>query len=367
MQKTTSGVTNFVEGLFEDGGGVKTVYVYAGGQRVAAINNGSVFVYHGDHLGGTNVITASDGLKKELIEYLPYGKTFVDQKVNANQTITNYYFTGQYLDPESSLYYYGARYYNADVGRFISADTVVPDPGNPQSLNRYAYALNNPLRYMDPSGHEYQLSGALWYDKLSSWVSQVTEEAKSAVFANMPANTAGVIGATLLTTTMDFGMGVFHYPSSLGHLGEGSGTFLSNPSWETAPGMLMDVSVTSGLLAGAMAPLVNSGEETVSIFRAVSKAELEDINVLGKFRPHPEGLSLEAKQFGLNVDEIIKLSGSLEGSSSILKVRIPQTTFRQLDLTHVDSSILKSGTVSAQPGKQLNLLNDTIRDIQQLR
>jgi len=49
--------------------------------------------------------------------------------------------------------YYGARYYDATLGRFVSADTLVPSAGNPQSLNRYAYVLNNPVRYTDPSGH----------------------------------------------------------------------------------------------------------------------------------------------------------------------------------------------------------------------
>ncbi len=49
--------------------------------------------------------------------------------------------------------YYGARFYDPYLGRFISADSIVPDPGNPQSLNRYAYTLNNPLRYQDPTGH----------------------------------------------------------------------------------------------------------------------------------------------------------------------------------------------------------------------
>jgi len=39
------------------------------------------------------------------------------------------------------------------LGRFLSADTIVPSPGNPQSLNRYAYVYNNPLRFADPSGH----------------------------------------------------------------------------------------------------------------------------------------------------------------------------------------------------------------------
>ncbi len=43
--------------------------------------------------------------------------------------------------------------YSPRVGRFLSADTIVPSPGNPQSLNRYAYTLNNPIAYVDPTGH----------------------------------------------------------------------------------------------------------------------------------------------------------------------------------------------------------------------
>ena len=55
---------------------------------------------------------------------------------------------------DTGLYYYNARYYDATIGRFISADTIVQNPTNPQSLNRYSYVLNNPLKYTDPSGLE---------------------------------------------------------------------------------------------------------------------------------------------------------------------------------------------------------------------
>ncbi len=48
---------------------------------------------------------------------------------------------------------YVARQYDPALGRFLQADTIVPDPANPQSLNRYSYTLGNPLRYTDPSGH----------------------------------------------------------------------------------------------------------------------------------------------------------------------------------------------------------------------
>jgi len=51
------------------------------------------------------------------------------------------------------LMYFNARYYSQTLGRFVSADTIVPGAGEPQALNRYAFVFNNPLKYTDPSGH----------------------------------------------------------------------------------------------------------------------------------------------------------------------------------------------------------------------
>ncbi len=56
------------------------------------------------------------------------------------------------------IYQFGARFYSPELGRFLSADPMGPQPFNPQSLNRYSYALNNPIRYTDPSGHDIQCS-----------------------------------------------------------------------------------------------------------------------------------------------------------------------------------------------------------------
>ncbi len=67
-------------------------------------------------------------------------------------------FTGQRLDG-TGLYFYGARYYDPLIGRFISPDTMVPDPASPQSFNRYSYCLNNPLKYTDPSGQTVYAGG----------------------------------------------------------------------------------------------------------------------------------------------------------------------------------------------------------------
>lgn len=63
-------------------------------------------------------------------------------------------FTGQQRDQETGLDYFGARYYSSGTGRFTSADTLIGSIANPQTLNLYAYTLNNPLRYIDPTGHD---------------------------------------------------------------------------------------------------------------------------------------------------------------------------------------------------------------------
>jgi RHS repeat-associated protein len=83
-----------------------------------------------------------------LIAYFPCGGTHA----TSGGLNTDKRFTGQRLD-QDGLYYYGARYYDATIGRFISADNLVPDSKNPQSLNRYSYCWNNPLKYVDPTGH----------------------------------------------------------------------------------------------------------------------------------------------------------------------------------------------------------------------
>jgi RHS repeat-associated protein len=66
---------------------------------------------------------------------------------------TDYLFTGQKWDSATGLYKMDDRYYDPTLGRFISPDSYIPDLTNPQDLNRYSYARNNPLKYSDPTGH----------------------------------------------------------------------------------------------------------------------------------------------------------------------------------------------------------------------
>ena len=83
------------------------------------------------------------------LRYYAYGKP----RYNVGGQKTDYRFTGQRWQNDLGMYWYNSRWYDQLTGRFLQPDTIVPQPGNPQSLNRYSYVLNNALRYTDPTGH----------------------------------------------------------------------------------------------------------------------------------------------------------------------------------------------------------------------
>lgn len=107
-----------------------------------------------DHLGSVDVVLDDQGKVVERRDFLPYGSERLSDPVTAS-TETDHKFTGKELDDETGLYYYGARYYDPLIGRFVSMDPVSGDPKNPQSLNKYSYVQNNPVKYVDPTG-KYQ-------------------------------------------------------------------------------------------------------------------------------------------------------------------------------------------------------------------
>jgi RHS repeat-associated protein len=141
-----------IEKLYECTSGSCGKYIFAGKNRIALKNVNGTFYYHPDHLGSTIVVTNASGNLAEGDFYSPFGETTANP-VSPFSGVNNKY-TSQEMDSETGLYNYKARLYNAAIGRFISADTIVPDPTNPQSMNRYSYVLNNPINNIDPSGHD---------------------------------------------------------------------------------------------------------------------------------------------------------------------------------------------------------------------
>ncbi len=109
----------------------------------------ALYFVHTDHLGSVSLTTDGSGAVVSEQKFTAWG---VVRAANGAMP-TDIGYTGQYADKSTGLMFYGARYYDAYLNRFISADTVVPQAGNPQDYNRYSYARNNPLKYTDPSGH----------------------------------------------------------------------------------------------------------------------------------------------------------------------------------------------------------------------
>jgi RHS repeat-associated protein len=80
--------------------------------------------------------------------YYPFGES----RFSTASMLTDKLFTGQREMTDLGIYHYNARFYSPYINRFLRADTIVPNPTNPQTLNRYSYVTNNPLRYTDPTG-----------------------------------------------------------------------------------------------------------------------------------------------------------------------------------------------------------------------
>jgi RHS repeat-associated protein len=132
-------------------------YYSAGGQlvamRVLTATGNTLYYLHSDHLGSTSLTTDSSGNVVARQNYYPYGQI---RPGGAGTMPTDIGFTGQRAHDSSlgSLMFFQARYFSPSLGRFLSADTIVPEPGNPQAFNRYAYVSNNPVKYTDPTGHK---------------------------------------------------------------------------------------------------------------------------------------------------------------------------------------------------------------------
>lgn len=136
------------------------------GQPAPGVQLMDVFYYHNDHLMSAGLVTNSTGAVCQQYSYKVYGAE--SSVINSSVFDPSNRYTGQVLDDETGLYYYNARYYDPELARFIQPDAIVPDASNPQALNRYAYALNSPLLYSDPSGHFSLLGILYWFQAMAN-------------------------------------------------------------------------------------------------------------------------------------------------------------------------------------------------------
>ena len=105
------------------------------------------FVYSLGFNSSVSMTTSATGTVAQTQEFDPWGAVKA-----GGITSVSYNYTGQRLDG-TGLLFYNARYYDPQLARFTSADTIISSSKDPQTRNRYAYVLNNPLKYNDPTGN----------------------------------------------------------------------------------------------------------------------------------------------------------------------------------------------------------------------
>jgi RHS repeat-associated protein len=169
--------------------------VHVGGQFLAEYQGTDTDFQHGDHLGTIRAQSNSAGTRITTCSNLPFGDSL---NCNGNTNPSGYHFTGKERDTESGLDHFGARYYASAMGRMLSPDPFLPlnqKPeqfqawiANPQHWNKYAYVLNNPLKYTDPTG----MTETIYY-----FLSKNATDAQRKFFSDHKDAILGAIGAKL--------------------------------------------------------------------------------------------------------------------------------------------------------------------------
>lgn len=157
---------------------------------VNANTSEQVTYFHNDTSGSPMLATDANGNVVWKEHYRPYGERLKQQ---GNSTDNQLWFAGKPQDSDTGLSYMGARYYDPVIGRFLGVDPQDVDPENLHSFNRYAYANNNPYRYVDPDGHSPLDVAFLAYDLGKLSVAIYSGVGVNAAIADVALSAIGVI------------------------------------------------------------------------------------------------------------------------------------------------------------------------------
>jgi RHS repeat-associated core domain len=170
--------TTYLPDQFFTKEGATTTVAFFAGNELVAIREGngiatSTRYVHSDHLGSTHIVSDRFGTVAELTDYYPYGSQRLHEIGNITPERRKY--TGHDYDEDTNLTYAKARYYNQDIARWLSQDTASRDNPeqfleDPQQLNSYAYARNNPLIFVDPDGKKVELAAKSLFGGLGNHI-----------------------------------------------------------------------------------------------------------------------------------------------------------------------------------------------------
>lgn len=174
-QRTTGTTTRYIAPDYTLIGSTIDQDIYANGVLVGTVEtkgaSTTAYDIYTDHLGGTNVVDDENGIRAQTLTYAPFGS--VEQNNTTSSFTEGKQYIGERYDSGPKLNYLNARYYEGSQGQFISQDPVFLEMGlgtpdsksvmfNPQAMNSYSYAQNNPITNKDPDGRCGPLCVILW-------------------------------------------------------------------------------------------------------------------------------------------------------------------------------------------------------------
>jgi RHS repeat-associated protein len=152
VKSVVSGTTTYFPGAhYNVEGGTVSKYYFARAIRVAFRVGGTLYYPLSDHLGSTSLTTNTSGALVAELRYAAWGET----RYSSGTTAIDYRYTGQREEASFGMYFYNARWFDPVLGRFAQADTMIPAALYSPAWDRYAYGVNNPIKYIDPTGHGY--------------------------------------------------------------------------------------------------------------------------------------------------------------------------------------------------------------------
>jgi RHS repeat-associated protein len=183
---------------FDSSGATLAKYEY-GPDRMLSLNHASEGrqFYHFDALGSTVNLSKPDASLQARYQYDAWGNF----RTESGSSFNAYTFTGHEKDRETDLFYFKARYYDPDTGRFLTQDAYLGESETPPSLHRYLYAYSNPIVYIDLTGYNpVTVAIGEYFDRNSEGLKarnqQLKQEIKGEVVNDSIVRTQAIINAT---------------------------------------------------------------------------------------------------------------------------------------------------------------------------
>jgi RHS repeat-associated protein len=191
--------------------------------------------YHHDALGSTVNLTDESGATQVSYSLDPWGHI----RRQTGYSINRHFFTGQEHDENTGLIYFGARYYDPDIARFITQDSYLGEQSTPPSLDRYLYAYSNPTVFIDLQGYVTaeamkqveEEEGAYWAPELAKFIQKHSgldippEQFAKWTTAEIMTASLGVVIIETANGMLEFGRGIIRNTGEMGKFFEQHGQY----------------------------------------------------------------------------------------------------------------------------------------------